>query len=79
MKTTASMTSKFPVTAVPTPRTPRAHGRGIFGSFFGTLLAWQERAEHRYRLAELDAHQLQDMGLKAEEVQRELHKPFWRA
>ncbi len=45
----------------------------------GILLVWQERASERYRLANLEAHQLEDMGLTRADVIAECSKPFWRA
>ncbi len=45
----------------------------------GILLVWQERASERHRLAELEAHQLEDMGLTRADVTAECSKPFWRA
>ncbi len=42
------------------------------------LLAWQERAQQRYRLAELDDAMLRDLGLHRSDVARELRKPFWQ-
>jgi uncharacterized protein YjiS (DUF1127 family) len=43
------------------------------------LLAWQERAEQRYRLAELDDAMLKDLGLHRADVEQEMRKPFWQA
>jgi uncharacterized protein YjiS (DUF1127 family) len=45
----------------------------------GILLVWQARASERYRLAELEAHQLEDMGLTRADVTGQCSKPFWRA
>ncbi|WP_353980529.1 DUF1127 domain-containing protein [Salinicola endophyticus] len=38
---------------------------------------WQRRRTRR-QLAELDTHQLQDIGLLPSQVYRETHRPFWR-
>ena len=46
---------------------------------FGTLLTWQMRANQRTRLAEMEAHRLEDMGISSDEARREAAKPFWRA
>ena len=46
---------------------------------FGTLLVWQMRANQRTRLAEMESHRLEDMGITSSEAQREARKPFWRA
>ncbi len=43
------------------------------------LLLWQARATERHRLAEREAHQLEDMGLTRADVIGECGKPFWRA
>jgi uncharacterized protein YjiS (DUF1127 family) len=40
---------------------------------------WQARATERHRLAEREAHQLEDMGLTRADVIGECSKPFWRA
>ncbi len=44
-----------------------------------TLLIWQERAQQRHALAQLDARMLKDVGLGRAEVDLELREPFWRA
>ena len=46
---------------------------------FGALLTWQMRANQRTRLAEMESHRLEDMGITSSEAQREAAKPFWRA
>ena len=46
---------------------------------FGALLTWQMRANQRTRLAEMETHRLEDMGITPGEAQREAAKPFWRA
>jgi uncharacterized protein YjiS (DUF1127 family) len=46
---------------------------------FSTLLVWQMRANQRARLAEMQSHRLEDMGITSSEAQREAAKPFWRA
>ena len=46
---------------------------------FGKLLTWQMRASQRTRLAEMESHRLEDMGITSSEAQREARKPFWRA
>ena len=44
-----------------------------------TLLIWQEWAQQRHALAQLDARMLKDVGLSRAEVELELRKPFWHA
>ena len=46
---------------------------------FGTLLTWQMRANQRARLAEMESHRLDDMGISQSEARHEASKPFWRA
>jgi uncharacterized protein YjiS (DUF1127 family) len=46
---------------------------------FGTLLVWRMRASQRARLAEMESHRLQDIGITPTEAKREAAKPFWRA
>ncbi|MCW3150524.1 DUF1127 domain-containing protein [Stutzerimonas stutzeri] len=43
-----------------------------------TLRLWQQRAQTRRQLAQLDARQLADAGISASERLEELEKPFWR-
>jgi uncharacterized protein YjiS (DUF1127 family) len=40
---------------------------------------WQARVSERHRLANLEAHRLEDMGLTRADVIGECSKPFWRA
>ncbi len=46
---------------------------------FDVLLVWQERAETRLRLADLDDHRLRDIGITRAEAEREAAKFFWQA
>ena len=48
------------------------------GRLFGYLLAWQERAEQRRTLQQLDDHMLRDLGLSRADVAREADKSVWR-
>ena len=42
------------------------------------LLAWQDRASERRRLAELDDRMLHDVGIDRATADAETFKPFWR-
>lgn len=42
------------------------------------LQTWHQRARERRELLQLDERQLRDIGVRAEDVLREAHKPFWR-
>jgi uncharacterized protein YjiS (DUF1127 family) len=42
------------------------------------LQLWMDRHEQRRQLAQLPGHLLDDMGLDAERVAEEIHKPFWK-
>lgn len=42
------------------------------------LLEWQERANQRYALRELDDHLLKDIGISRADAAREAGKPFWK-
>lgn len=48
----------------------------------GTLVAWARRCAERVRqrraLARLDDRLLRDVGLRREDVQSEMARPFWR-
>ena len=50
----------------------------IFRSVAETLETWQERADERRHLLELDERLLRDMGLSRYDALREAAKPFWR-
>ncbi|WP_421706661.1 DUF1127 domain-containing protein [Algihabitans sp.] len=52
---------------------------GLLETVIGLFMAWQDRANQRYDLAELDDRLLRDVGLDRLEVDREVAKPFWRA
>ncbi len=43
------------------------------------LAVWQARADDRSQLAQMDSHQLRDIGCGWFEIEAEIHKPFWRA
>ena len=43
------------------------------------LIAWQERAIQRHRLAGLDERGLKDVALSRADIAPEVAKPFWRA
>ena len=58
-------------------------------SFFGTvrrmafavidlLLTWQERANQRFHLQQMNDHMLKDLGISRADVHLEASKPFWR-
>ena len=51
----------------------------VFKYVFDVLLVWQERAETRLRLADLDDRQLQDIGISRTDAEREAAKFFWQA
>lgn len=39
---------------------------------------WHSRAKTRRRLAQLPAYLHRDLGLRPDQVARELNRPFWR-
>ena len=47
-------------------------------SLMATLQLWMDRRHQRQQLAQLDARQLRDIGLDAQQVQSEVQRPFWR-
>jgi uncharacterized protein YjiS (DUF1127 family) len=55
-----------------------ARGFAVLRGFVCRLETWSERARQRRALAGLDAHQLADIGLRRDDVARELAKPFWK-
>ena len=48
-------------------------------SRLSVLLLWMDRSDQRQDLAELEDHQLRDIGLTRDDIRRECSKPFWRA
>ena len=59
----------------------RLHGRvrlWIVLCVAPTLTLWRARRHQRAALAELEPHQLRDLGLRREQALREADKPFWR-
>lgn len=51
----------------------------VFGALLNNLALWQERAEQRADLAEMDERMLKDIGVSAADAWKETRKPFWRA
>ena len=49
-----------------------------FRTLAGTFETWQERADQRRHLLELDERLLRDIGLSRYDALREAAKPFWR-
>lgn len=46
---------------------------------FELMSIWNERARQRRELMEIPEYLLRDMGITAEDVYREIRKPFWQA
>lgn len=61
----------------------RINGFGALGNmgarFAGILALWIERADARRELSALTAREIADIGFDADEIEREVAKPFWRA
>ena len=52
---------------------------GAIGASVRFLMAAQERAQQRARLAELGSRELKDMGLTRGDIERTLQRPeYWR-
>lgn len=66
---------KVPFGSIGTRARRASAPRGVFG----TLVAWQSRAEERHHLRTLDDRLLADMGMTPIDAVRESRKPFWRA
>jgi uncharacterized protein YjiS (DUF1127 family) len=56
-----------------------SHGFGAFSRFLERLEVWRERRRGRKLLAQMDAHDLKDLGVSLSDVYAETEKPFWRA
>ena len=52
---------------------------GLLEAVVGLFIAWQDRANQRHCLADLDDRLLRDVGLDRLDVDREVAKPFWKA
>lgn len=61
------------------PQMAIAAAASLPGRFFSLFMGWQERAEQRRTLQQLDDHMLRDLGLSRADVAREADKPVWRA
>jgi uncharacterized protein YjiS (DUF1127 family) len=49
-----------------------------FAAVWMLVSSWVERARQRGALADLDDHQLRDIGITRVDAAREAGKPFWR-
>ena len=57
----------------------RAAAGGLLHRLVAAMTLWTIRHNTRRVLAELDGHQLRDIGKTGEEARREAAKPFWQA
>jgi uncharacterized protein YjiS (DUF1127 family) len=57
----------------------RAPAAGLVHRLVAATTLWSIRHNTRRALAELDRHQLRDIGKTAEEARCEAAKPFWQA
>ena len=51
---------------------------GVVRRMIGLLLVWQDRANARHQLAQLDDRLLKDIGISRIDAHYEAAKPFWR-
>jgi len=49
----------------------------LMNGFFQTLATWNKRYQGRQQLAQMEPHQLSDIGVDPSQVAREIAKPFW--
>jgi len=70
-KHTSALTLRGPA------RVPRRRHRGLLLRALDLLLTWQERANERRHLQQLDERMLRDLGLSRADVTSEASKPFW--
>jgi uncharacterized protein YjiS (DUF1127 family) len=71
-----SQEAQMPQTHIQT--LPLRARRGLFARTLTALTSALARRRDRQRLGKLDAHLLRDIGLEAQEAQRECAKPFWQ-
>ncbi len=57
----------------------RAFGkvRRVTAKCLKMVILWQERAEQRHALSELNEQMLKDIGVSGAEAYKETRKPFW--
>jgi len=57
----------------------RAYGkvRRVVAKCVNVIMIWQERAEQRHALGELNEHMLKDIGVSRTDAYKEYRKPFW--
>lgn len=60
-------------------QSPRRHPVNPLKRLYAILNNWQERAEQRCRLADIEDRLLDDVGMTRADADREAAKPFWRA
>jgi uncharacterized protein YjiS (DUF1127 family) len=78
MPATSDNNSLMPSTPAHPGAAPlRAHRRWCW-RLLANLLSWQQRSRTRRQLAQLNPHELADVGITEAERQVELDKPFWR-
>jgi uncharacterized protein YjiS (DUF1127 family) len=63
---------------LPWDTNPNPRGRGPKGVFGDLQRAWH-RARTRRLLAEMNPHELRDIGVTPTDAETEANKPFWRA
>ena len=51
--------------------------RRIVVKWLQILVIWQDRAEQRHALSELNDQMLKDIGVSRADAYKELRKPFW--
>jgi uncharacterized protein YjiS (DUF1127 family) len=59
-------------------RVKRKQVRRFLAKILETLVIWQERADQRHALRDLNPHLLKDIGISRADAYREARKPFWR-
>ena len=75
---TQSLQERTPATGRSRPLSPRAVLQAAVHSLARTLATWQARNELRARLRGMPGYLLRDIGLDADDVVKEIRKPFWR-
>lgn len=51
----------------------------FFTRILDNIWLWQQRAQQRYHLQQLNEAMLKDIGLTRADIESEVAKPFWRA
>ena len=59
------------------PKVFTGNTHSIIQQLMATITLWRQRSRQRQQLANLSTQQLRDIGISADQADREASKPFW--